>query len=65
MLRKRLPRRLAGALLVVLGGAFMWLAPESLAGVLLLAVGIALEAIGLRLEHRDADPKEGPRALKR
>ena len=55
MIRKRLPRRIVGAVFVVTGGLFMWLAPESLAGVLLLAAGIALEAIGLRLERRDGD----------
>ena len=65
MLRKRLPRRLAGAILVVTGGLFMWLAPESLSGVLLLAAGIALEAIGLRLERRDGDSKVDPHAVER
>jgi len=65
MIRKRLPRRIVGAVFVVTGGLFMWLAPESLAGVLLLAAGIALEAIGLRLERRDGDPKDDPHAMER
>jgi drug/metabolite transporter (DMT)-like permease len=65
MIRRRLPRRVAGAVLVVTGGLFMWLAPESLAGVLLLVAGIALEAVGLRLERPAGDSKEDPHALER
>jgi hypothetical protein len=65
MIRKRVPRRVAGAILVVAGGLAMWLAPESRTGAVLLAAGIALELIGLRLEHRDADSKDGPDALER
>ena len=65
MIRKRVPRRIAGAILVVAGGLAMWLAPESRTGIVLLAAGIALEAIGLRLEHHDAEPKDDPNALGR
>jgi hypothetical protein len=42
-----------GAALVVSGGVLMWLAPEVLPGVILLAAGIALEIIGITLEHRN------------
>ncbi len=57
MLRKRLPRRIIGASLVVAGALLMWFAPESAGGVILLAAGIILEAVGLRLERsRDKTP---------
>ena len=45
-------RRALGALLVVVGGVLMWLAPEAWFGVVLLVAGIALEAAGIALEHR-------------
>ena len=51
-IRKRKLRRVAGVLLVLFGALLMWLAPESLSGVVLLATGVALEGIGLVLEHR-------------
>jgi drug/metabolite transporter (DMT)-like permease len=59
MLKQRKPRRLLGALAIVAGALLLWLAPEptfgaaSTLGVLLLIAGIALELIGLTLEHRD------------
>lgn len=65
MLRKRKLRRAMGALLVLAGALLMWLAPESLSGAVLLAAGIALEAIGLGLEHRAGQSKDGPDALER
>lgn len=65
MIRKRVPRRIAGAILVVAGGLAMWLAPESRTGIVLLAAGIALEAIGLRLEHRDSSADEDRHAAER
>ena len=65
MIRKRVPRRIAGAVLVVAGGLAMWLAPDSRTGAVLLAAGIALELIGLRLEHRDLESKDDPNALER
>ena len=43
----------------------MWLAPDSRTGTVLLAAGIALELIGLRLEHRDPGSKDDPDALER
>lgn len=53
MLRKRTLRRSVGAVLVVAGALFMWLAPEeSVAGVVLLASAVVLEIAGLVLEHR-------------
>lgn len=58
MLRKRLPRRIIGASLVVAGALLMWLAPESVGGAVLLAAGIILEVVGLRLERsRDETPR--------
>jgi hypothetical protein len=54
LIRNKAVRRATGVALVVLGGALMWLAPEeALFGVLLLAAGIALEVVGITLEHRN------------
>ena len=58
MLRKKKLRRIMGALLAIAGGTLMWLAPEStfdsmsFIGAALLLAGIALEAVGIALEHR-------------
>ena len=52
MLKKRGLRRSVGAALVVAGGLFMWLATETMVGVVLLAAAIALEIAGLAVEHR-------------
>jgi uncharacterized membrane protein YidH (DUF202 family) len=55
MFRKRRSRRIVGAVLVVTGVLLMWLAPESPAGIALLAAGVGLEAIGLHLERSRAN----------
>jgi len=61
MFQKQRFRRIAGALLVLGGGLLMWLAPESISGVVLLLAGIALEAVGLYLERRnDEKPSQRP-----
>lgn len=58
VLRRRKLRRTIGALLVIGGGVLMWFAPEaaftslSIVGVALLLAGIVLEAVGIALEHR-------------
>ncbi len=45
--------RRALALTAIVGGALlMWLSPEVLLGALVMLAGIALEAVGIRLEHR-------------
>ena len=53
LIKRKRERRVVGAALVVSGGVLMWLAPEVLAGAILLAAGIALEIIGITLEHRN------------
>jgi drug/metabolite transporter (DMT)-like permease len=59
VLRRRRLRRTIGVVLIVAGGALMWLAPEpafarwSLVGIVLLVMGLVLEAVGIALEHRD------------
>lgn len=65
MIRRRVPRRITGAILLVAGGLAMWLAPESRAGGALLLAGIALEAIGLRMERRANDGEGGRDAAER
>ncbi|MCC7487381.1 MAG: hypothetical protein IT529_20605 [Burkholderiales bacterium] len=52
LVRHRRARRVIGVVLVVLGGGFMWLAPETPVGAALLATGILLEIAGITLEHR-------------
>ena len=58
MLRRKKLRRTVGGILIVLGGLLMWLAPgptfgsQSVAGLVLLVVGIVLEVAGLALEHK-------------
>jgi uncharacterized membrane protein HdeD (DUF308 family) len=59
VLRHRKLRRTVGAMLVIAGGALMWLAPAaafvpySAVGIALLAAGVVLEVVGITLEHRD------------
>ena len=65
MFRKRRSRRIVGAVLLVTGVLLMWLAPESPAGIALLAAGVGLEAVGLHLERSRADPRNGSDAQQR
>ncbi|HMJ49707.1 MAG TPA: hypothetical protein VK440_03950 [Burkholderiales bacterium] len=51
MIRNRKIRRAVAAVFLVLGALLMWFAPEVWWGLLLLAVAIALELIGIALEH--------------
>jgi len=52
MLRSRTARRTTSGAFVVLGGVLIFLAPEMWLGVVLLAVGVALEIAGIALERR-------------
>jgi hypothetical protein len=54
MLRNTAIRRPVALLLIVLGGGAMFLAPATLAGLALLAIGVALELAGIALRHRDS-----------
>lgn len=54
MLTKTAIRRPIAVLLVAVGAAMMFLAPETWAGLALLALGVALEAAGIALRHRDS-----------
>jgi len=56
MIRNRPVRRAIGVFLVVAGGLFMWLAPDSRAGLTLMVLGVALELVGIALEHRSDEP---------
>lgn len=53
-LKKTSLRRSLALLLIVLGGVLLFLAPETWAGLGLLALGIALEIAGFTLRHRDS-----------
>jgi drug/metabolite transporter (DMT)-like permease len=65
MLRKRTLRRVTGSLLVVAGAITMWLAPESISGAVLLVAAIALEALGLGVEHSASREKDNTHAMDR
>jgi uncharacterized membrane protein YccC len=58
-------RRALGAVLVVVGGVLMWLAPEVWSGAVLLAAGIALEIAGIALEHRNGRSRDDSHAVER
>lgn len=44
-------RRALAVTAIVAGALLMWLSPEQLTGAMTLVAGLALEAIGIRLEH--------------
>ncbi|MBI3936203.1 MAG: hypothetical protein HY323_04440 [Betaproteobacteria bacterium] len=58
LVKHKRARRIAGATLVIAGGLLMWLAPAVLAGLVLLAAGVALEIVGITLEHRNGKESE-------
>ena len=45
-------RRTSAVIMVVLGAILMFLAPEAWPGALVLALGVALELVGIALEHK-------------
>jgi Zn-dependent membrane protease YugP len=53
MIRNRRVRRSAAGALIAVGILLMMLAPSVGAGLVLFALGIVLELVGLALEHRD------------
>lgn len=52
MLRKNNLRRPLAALLMIAGAMVMYLTPESWAGMLLLALGVAVELAGIALRRK-------------
>ena len=56
MIRNRPVRRAIGAVLVVAGGLLMWFATDARAGITLLVLGVALELLGIALEHPSKEP---------
>jgi len=53
LLATRRWRRLAVPVLLILGGLLLWGSVAAPSGAVVLLLGLALEAIGLALEHRD------------
>lgn len=48
-------RKIVAGILVILGGLLMWLVPaESTVGFVILLLGVAIEAVGIYLEHKDS-----------
>jgi hypothetical protein len=52
VLNKKTTRRFLVALLVLLGAMMIFLATEALLGVLLVALGIAIEVIGIVMKRK-------------
>ena len=52
MLKNPRTRRAIAVIMMLLGAILMLLAPEVWQGALLFAFGVALELIGIALEHR-------------
>ena len=52
MIKDQRTRRISAAILVLLGAALMLLTPEAWPGALLLILGVALELLGIALEHK-------------
>jgi hypothetical protein len=52
MIRHTRARRAGAVIMVVLGAMLMLFAPEAWPGALLLILGVALELLGIALEHR-------------
>jgi hypothetical protein len=53
LLAIRRGRRVAVAVLLALGGVLLWGSVAVPSGAVVLLLGLALEAVGLALEHRD------------
>lgn len=52
MLKNQGTRRFLVALLVLLGAALIFLATEAWTGVILITLGILIEAIGIAMRHK-------------
>jgi len=52
MIRHTRARRASAVIIVVLGAILMLFAPETWPGALVLILGVALELLGIALEHR-------------
>ncbi len=61
MIRRRNTRRLLGVVLVVIGALLMWAAASPVWGGVVFLSAIVIEAIGIRLEHR----QEGVNGIRR
>lgn len=53
MLRKPHIRRPLAVLLMILGAAMMYLAPQTWAGILLLVLGVSVEVAGIALKRKE------------
>jgi membrane-bound ClpP family serine protease len=53
LLSARRWRRLAVAVLLILGAILLWASVAAPSGAVVMLLGLALEAVGLALEHRD------------
>ena len=51
---RRKPRRILAGALIAAGGLMLWFAPAaSTLGVMLMALAVIIEVLGIYLEHKD------------
>lgn len=51
-MKPKIFRRALAFAAIVVGALLMWLSPEVLGGAIVMAAGIALEVLGVSLDHR-------------
>lgn len=52
MITRKSRRRIVAGILIALGGLLMFIAPEVWQGVILLALGVLLELVGIAIERK-------------
>ena len=50
-LNRKYVRRALAVAAIIMGALLLWLSPEQAVGVVTMAAGLALEAIGFRIDH--------------
>ncbi len=50
-MNRRFWRRVLAIFLIVLGALLLWFSPDHLVGTITVMAGIALEALGIHLDH--------------
>jgi drug/metabolite transporter (DMT)-like permease len=48
---RRTGRRIVALAAIVAGALLLWLSPDALLGAVMVVAGLALEALGVRLDH--------------
>ena len=48
----KVPRRIAAGVLIVFGAVLMFAAPDTMSGLVMVVLAVAIEAVGIALERR-------------